>query len=136
MYNLFYKKICQTAVLKRWRIRTRVKRRWRHSTVTVTMTCYIRGSTSVDLIPMTFRGRIWLTRPSIISKILKSTGLRSQENSTCSQVAKIVKKIAYMNSITSSRMAQLPVYSTLAFIFKVKFLTFFLFCEYIANGDR
>ena len=37
-----------------------------------------------------------------------------------------------------SRMAQVPFFYSLIlnFIFKVKFVRFFLFCEYLANGER
>ena len=43
-----------------------------------------------------------------------------------------------MDSNISSRMAQVPLlYSlTLTFIFKIKVLAYFLFCEYLTNGEK
>ena len=56
----------------------------------------------------------------------------------CSLIAKILEKNTYMESNISSQMAQVQFFSslTLAFIFKIKVVAFFLFCENLANGER
>ena len=56
----------------------------------------------------------------------------------CSQVAKIQKKITYVESNISSRMVQVPFFYSLilTFIFKVKSFGILLFKEYIANSEK